>query len=101
MTRFRRTRIDPETQPRGPRTSWAPATVSSPLGPNKDIDREMDAIVGALRERGPMTKREIREAVHSRFWGPGRLADALWLACRRGLVTRQGKAYSVTEPAKR
>jgi hypothetical protein len=61
----------------------------------------MDAIVGALRERGPLTKRQIRDAVGSGDWGTGRLADALWLACRRGLVNRQDRTYSVTEPAKR
>jgi hypothetical protein len=50
----------------------------------------MSEIVSALREHGPMTRRDLRRAVGSRFWGPGRFPNALWLARRRGLVTRDG-----------
>lgn len=88
--RFTRRPPDPEAQPRGRSYGWAPATVSSVLAEDREVEREVSEIVDALRDDGPMTRRELRQAVESRFWGPGRFGDALWLAQRRGLVRRAG-----------
>jgi hypothetical protein len=88
--RFSRRAPDPEAKPRGQRYGWAPATVSSQVGEDRDIEREVAELVAALREKGPMRRRELRRAVESRYWGPGRFANALWLAQRRGLVRRTG-----------
>jgi hypothetical protein len=89
--RFSRRRApDPEARPRSQRYGWAPATLSSELGEDRDIEREVGELVAALREQGPMSRKVLRRAVESRFWGPGRFANALWLAQRRGLVRRTG-----------
>jgi len=88
--RFPHRSPDPEARPRARRYGWAPATLTSELGEDRDIEREVGELVGALREKGPMSRRELRRAVESRFWGPGRFSDALWLAQRRGLVRRDG-----------
>jgi hypothetical protein len=90
--RFSRRRPpDPDARPRGPRSAWAPFSVTSADTEDRDIDRELTAILAALREHGPMNRRDLRRAVESRFWGPGRFGDVLWLAQRRGLVRREGK----------
>ncbi len=89
--RFSRRRPpDPEAKPRGRRYGWAPATVSSELGEDRDVEREVSELVDALKKDGPMSRRDLRRAVESKYWGPGRFADALWLAQRRGLVRRDG-----------
>jgi len=92
-----RRRIDPEAKPRPGRYGWAPATLSTPRGEDVDIEREVGEIVSALRDGGPMTRRELRRAVESRFWGPGRFANALWLARRRGLVGRDGGRFAARD----
>jgi hypothetical protein len=92
-----RRRIDPEAKPRSGRYGWAPATLSTTRGEDTDIEREVSEIAAALRDRGPMTRRELRRAVDSRYWGPGRFPDALWLARRRGLVRRDGGKFAAAD----
>jgi hypothetical protein len=91
----RRRPPDPEAKPRSLRSAWAPATVTSSRGEDRDIERELTELVATLRDRGPMRRRDLRRAVEARYWGPGRFGDALWLAQRRGLVTRQGGQFAV------
>jgi hypothetical protein len=91
----RRRPADPEAPPRGRRYGWAPAMVTSEVGEDRDIEREMGEIVAALRDHGPMSRRDLRRAVESRFWGPGRFSNALWLAQRRGMVHRSGGRFAV------
>lgn len=99
--RFSRRRPpDPEAKPRGRRYGWAPATVSSELDEDRDIEREVGELVSALKEHGPMRRRDLRRAVESRYWGPGRFGNALWLAQRRGLVTRTGGRLVAAESSK-
>jgi hypothetical protein len=88
---------DPNALPRGQRYGWAPAMVTSELGEDRDIEREVGEIVTALRDQGPMSRRELRRAVESRFWGPGRFGNALWLAQRRGIVSRSGGRFAVAD----
>jgi hypothetical protein len=86
----RRGGIAPHALPRPPRAGWAPATVSSMRAEDRDVEREVDAIVAALRDQGPMDARRLRLAVDSRLWGRGRFRSALNLARRRGLIRREG-----------
>jgi hypothetical protein len=92
-----RRRIDPDAKPRGGRHGWSPATLATTRGEDTDVEREVGEIVNALREGGPMTRRELRRSVDSRFWGPGRFPDALWLARRRGLVRRDGGKFAAAD----
>lgn len=88
---------DPNAHPRRQRYGWAPAMVTSELGEDRDIERELDEIVSALRDHGPMSRRDLRRAVESRLWGPGRFGNALWLAQRRGMVRRSGGRFAVAD----
>jgi hypothetical protein len=93
----RRRSPDPEALPRARRYGWAPAMVTSEVGEDRDIERELAEIVRVLRDEGPMSRRELRRAVESRFWGPGRFSSALWLAQRRGMVQRSGARFAVSD----
>jgi hypothetical protein len=73
------------------RSVWAPQMVTSSPRDDVDLDREIDAIVQLLREKGPLGPTEIRRELETRFWGPGRLRAALAEARRRGLVRRIGR----------
>jgi hypothetical protein len=88
---------DPEARPRSGRSAWAPATLSSTRTEDRDIEREVSELVAALREHGPMRRRDLRRAVEARFWGPGRFGNALWLAQRRGLVKREGNRVAAAD----
>jgi hypothetical protein len=95
--RYSRRPPDPKATPRGRRYGWAPAMVTSQLGEDRDIEREVGVLAETLKEKGPMTRRELRRAVESRFWGPGRFSNALWLAQRRGLIQRSGGRLAATD----
>jgi hypothetical protein len=90
MRRRRQRAPDPQARPRTTRSAWAPATLSSVRTDDRDIEREVGELVAAVREHGPMTRRELRRSVEARFWGPGRFSNALWLAQRRGLIRQAG-----------
>jgi hypothetical protein len=64
--------------------------VSSVRAEDRDVEREVDLIVAALRDQGPMSPRKLRLAVDSRLWGSSRFRSALNLAQRRGLIRREG-----------
>jgi hypothetical protein len=79
------------------RSVWAPQMVSSLIGEDTDVDREIDAIVKLLKEKGPLPAPQIRRQLETKFWGPGRLRAALVEARRRGLVQRSsGRTYEAT-----
>jgi hypothetical protein len=59
-------------------------------GPDRYIDREIDAIERAATE-GPMSREELARAVNARIWGPGRFRRALRLAQSERRVTRVGR----------
>jgi hypothetical protein len=73
------------------RRIWAPQMVFSTPAEDTDLDREIEAIVKLLRDKGPLPAPQIRRELETRFWGPGRLRAALVEARRRGLVTRTGR----------
>jgi hypothetical protein len=56
-----------------------------------ELQDEVEAIVSALREHGPMARDELRREVNARRWGPGCFARALAQAVVAGLVTRVGR----------
>jgi MFS family permease len=61
--------------------------------PSSPPDREVDAIVRELRERGAATSRsELRRAVGARQWGPGRFSTSLRLAEQQGQARRIARA---------
>ena len=77
---------------------WAPQMVSSIVGEDTDLDREIDAIVKLLKEKGPLGAPTIRRELETRFWGPGRLRAALVEARRRGVVRRIGtRTFEATD----
>jgi uncharacterized protein YcaQ len=56
--------------------------------PDREIEREIEEIIGVLREHGPLRRSQLRDALHARHWGPGRFTRALLTASRRGRVRR-------------
>jgi hypothetical protein len=50
------------------------------------LDREIDAIMNALREHGPIRREELERLVGGRRWGPGRFRNALRAALEEGRV---------------
>jgi hypothetical protein len=79
------------------RSVWAPTMVTSTAGEDIDLDKEIDAIVKLLKEKGPLPSPQIRRELETKFWGPGRLRAALVEARRRGLVRRAGgRTYEAT-----
>ncbi|MEA2367127.1 MAG: hypothetical protein QOI32_2639 [Thermoleophilaceae bacterium] len=80
------------------RSVWAPSMVSATPREDTDLDREIDAIVKLLKDKGPLPSPQIRRELETKFWGPGRLRAALVEARRRGLVTRTGRrSYEAAE----
>ncbi|HTT95970.1 MAG TPA: MFS transporter [Solirubrobacterales bacterium] len=68
----------------------ASARAMSLAGPHLRIplDREVELIADALEERGPAGRKELRQRVGAGRWGPGRFAEAIAEAVRRGRVRR-------------
>jgi MFS family permease len=70
----------------------------SPFDDSADLDREIDAIGRALRDRGEMTREELGSAVGARYWGPGRFRGALREAVGEGAARRVGRSsYAPSE----
>jgi hypothetical protein len=78
------------------RSVWAPTMVSSSPWEDTDLDREIEAIVSLLEDKGPLRPPQIRDQLETKFWGPGRLRAALAEARKRGQVKKTGRAYEAT-----
>jgi MFS family permease len=76
---------------RGTSHGWAPsASYSTTI--DEDLRDEVAAIETALRESdAPMRREALKQAVNSRFWGPGCFNKALWQSVDAGIVTRAGR----------
>jgi len=61
-------------------------------GPSSTPDREVDAIVRALRERGATSRSDLGRAVGAKQWGPGRFGASLRVAQQRGDARRIARA---------
>jgi MFS family permease len=83
-------RRGPEARPYPASRAWAPATMATSHGDDRDIEREIEELIRVLRDGGPMTRSALRQAARTSTWGPDRFARALRLALRRGLVRREG-----------
>jgi MFS family permease len=90
----------PEAAPRrrrfGPSeagSSYSPVQQSSSRVPDEDIDEEVAALAGALREAGPdgLDRNTLGERVSCRLWGPGRYRRALATAIARGAIRQSGR----------
>jgi MFS family permease len=80
-------------------SSYSPVQQSSTRVPDEDIDEEVAALVGALREAGPdgLERSTLGERVNCRLWGPGRYRRALATAMARGEIRRSGRGRFVAE----
>ena len=58
----------------------------------EDLDREIEAIVRALEEHGPVDDDELERLVGANYWGPGRFRAALREALEEGRVVRHARA---------
>jgi hypothetical protein len=67
-----------------------PPYAGSAPGPDRYIDREIDAIEQAAADC-PKSRNELARTVNARIWGPGRFRRALRLAQSEGRVTRVGR----------
>ncbi|QYJ05449.1 hypothetical protein KUV85_07140 [Nocardioides panacisoli] len=62
-------------------------------------DREIEAIVSALRERGPLGAAALQYEVGAKRWRAGRFRAALRTALAEGLVVRAGRRQRFAVPA--
>jgi hypothetical protein len=77
------------------RAVWSPTSLASSIpSPDPYAQGEIDRIVRALDEHGPLDRDALSDAVRSRYWGPGRFVAALALAQRRGYIRKDGRRYS-------
>jgi hypothetical protein len=73
-------------------SGWSPfLSSSSPPSADEDtyyLEREVEMLERALREQGPLRRRELGRLVGCRYWGPGRFGRALREAVRQGRIAR-------------
>jgi hypothetical protein len=55
------------------------------------LDREIDMLEQALRERGQLSRDALGSAVGRKYWGPGRFGRAVGEALRRRTITTPGR----------
>ncbi len=71
------------------RSGWAPLPQASNYPrSNPYLAREVDAIVDALRASGPLSSVELSRRLGARFWGPGRLREAMRSGLASGRIRR-------------
>jgi MFS family permease len=88
--RRRRFRPGPGGAGYSPFQTWPP-------GDSPPLDREVEAIVRALADDGPASRRELYERVGGRRWGPGRFGKALREAVESGAVRHAGRSRYAAE----
>jgi MFS family permease len=86
MTGARRYRPGPGTAMYSPRM-----TLSRPGGDDRALDDQITRIEAVLRDRGPLTRQALAEAVGARWWGPGQFRVALREAILEGSVRTAGR----------
>lgn len=72
----------------GPRSGgYSPWMETPPQdAPETALDAEIEMIVNALRERGPLTRDALSTVIAARYWGPGRFRGALREAENEGRI---------------
>jgi hypothetical protein len=73
-------------------SGWSPF-LSSSSRPDADedthyLEREIDMLERAVREKGELPRRELGRLVGCRYWGPGRFGRALRAGVRQGRLAR-------------
>ena len=73
-------------------SGWSPA----PLAPNfpdpsPSLAGEVEALVSALENHGPQSGEQLSRMTSARFWGPGRLRQALRSGVATGRIRRIGR----------
>jgi MFS family permease len=58
---------------------------------DRELDREIELVARALRERGTCDRAELERILSARHWGPGRLRRALRAAIDEGVCERSGR----------
>lgn len=81
----------------GPAPGWRGAWREPPTPgvPETALDHEIETIARAVRERGPMTLRELHRAVGARYWGPGEFRKAMREALAENRIARQRRGLIV------
>ena len=64
-----------------PRISARPAT---------GVEREVEQLIRAVNDLGPVSRRRLYDAVGARYWGPGRFRRALRAALVTGRLRSAG-----------
>ncbi len=82
----------PERRARFLRTghSSAGTFTFSVAGEDREFDHELAQILRVLHADEPLSRRELRERVNARRWGPGRFAYVLKTAEEEGALRRVG-----------
>ena len=57
----------------------------------EDLDREIVVIAEVLRQRGPVSRDELKRLVGGRYWGPGRFRAALRAAIDEGAADQTSR----------
>ncbi len=71
---------------------WAPSQLTSTYpATNPYLVREVDSLVAALEQSSPQTGAQLGQATAARFWGPGRLRQALRSGVASGRIRRVGR----------
>jgi hypothetical protein len=84
----------------GSTARWLSGTSVPSASASVGLNREVDAIVATLRERGSTSRSDLARAVGGRYWGPGRFGAALRAAVQDGHARRVGPtAFAAVEPA--
>ncbi len=94
-TRRRRDQLRP-----GPGSSrgWPGMPLPAQQGPTPSHDREVEAIVRELRQRGGASRSELSRAVGAAQWGPGRFGASLREAREQGQARRVARTrYELNE----
>ncbi|MGV0717594.1 MFS transporter [Mycolicibacterium sp. XJ662] len=81
----------------GPAPGWRGAWREPPTPgvPETALDHEIETMARAVRERGPMTLRELHRAVGARYWGPGEFRKAMREALAENRIARQRRGLIV------
>jgi hypothetical protein len=73
-------------------SGWSPfLSSSSPPEADEDayyLEREIDMLERALRDKGQLPRRELGRLVGCKYWGPGRFGRALRAGVRQGRFRR-------------
>ncbi len=81
---------------RSPRRIWSPMIGATEYpDTQRQLDREVDAIVAMIQHGGVLPRRQLAERLQAHRWGPGRFVAAVRYAEATGRIERSGGAYTL------